>query len=49
MTVFAYLDAGTGSLIVQILVGGFAGAAVFVKYRWHSIRGWFSQRKSADS
>jgi hypothetical protein len=49
MIVFAYLDAGTGSLIAQILAGGIAGAAVFVKYRWHTIRGWFSQRRSADS
>jgi hypothetical protein len=49
MIIFAYLDAGTGSLIAQILAGGIAGAAVFVKYRWHSIKGWFAQRRGVDS
>jgi len=38
--VVAYLDAGTGSLLLQLLVGGFAGAAVFVKYRWGAVKGW---------
>lgn len=31
MTVFAYLDAGTGSLIMQAVVAGAAGIAVFFK------------------
>ena len=36
--VFAYLDPGSGSLILQVLFGGFAGIAAFVKYRWDRIR-----------
>lgn len=28
---FAYLDAGTGSLIVQAIIGVFAGIAVFAR------------------
>jgi hypothetical protein len=35
--VFAYLDAGTGSMIVQIIVGGVAAAAVAVKMFWYKI------------
>ncbi|MBL8777993.1 MAG: hypothetical protein JNK12_18790 [Acidimicrobiales bacterium] len=28
---FAYLDPGTGSIVLQVIVGGFAGLAVFFK------------------
>lgn len=31
---FAYLDAGSGSMILQLLLGGIAGAAVFLKLSW---------------
>lgn len=29
----AYLDAGTGGLLVQMVAGGVAGAYAFVKYK----------------
>jgi len=32
--VLAYLDPGTGSLVLQALVAGFAGLAVAGKYGW---------------
>jgi hypothetical protein len=35
--VFAYLDPGTGSMLVQLLVGGAAAAAVTAKLYWHRI------------
>lgn len=31
----AYLDPGTGSLILQVLLGGIAGVAVAGKMYWH--------------
>lgn len=31
---FAYLDAGSGSMLVQLLLGGIAGAVVFLKLSW---------------
>ena len=34
---FAYLDPGTGSMLVQLLVGGVAAAAVAVKLYWYKI------------
>lgn len=37
--VFAYLDAGSGALILQLIVGGAAGVAAFVRYRWHRLTG----------
>lgn len=37
----AYLDANTGSLLVQLLVGGVAGIALVGKLMWHRIKGFF--------
>jgi hypothetical protein len=37
LAVFAYLDPGTGSMLVQILVGGVAAAAVAVKLYWYRL------------
>ena len=35
--VLAYLDPGTGSMLVQLLVGGVAAAAVAAKLYWYRI------------
>ena len=37
----AYLDANTGSLLIQLLVGGVAGIALVGKLMWHRITGFF--------
>jgi len=42
-TLLAYLDAGSGSMIAQILVGGFAAAGVAIKMYWKKIKGIFSR------
>lgn len=34
--VFAYFDPGSGSILMQALVGGTAGLFVFGKYLWNS-------------
>ncbi len=36
-TLFAYLDAGSGALLVQLLVGGLAGIASFARFRWRKL------------
>jgi hypothetical protein len=36
-TVFAYLDPGSGSMLVQLLVGGVAAAGVALKLYWYKI------------
>ena len=43
--VFAYLDPGTGSMLVQLLVGGVAAAGVAVKLYWHRLLRLFRIRK----
>ena len=42
-TLFAYLDAGSGSMIAQILVGGFAAAGVAIKMYWKKIKNFFGR------
>lgn len=37
----AYLDPGTGSVFMQILLGGLAGLAVAGKLFWQRITGFF--------
>lgn len=34
---WAYLDPGTGSLILQLLLGGAAALAVTIKLWWHRL------------
>ncbi len=46
---FGYLDAGSGALIVQLLVGGLAGIAAFVKFRWRSLRSGNSVSEATTS
>ena len=46
--ILAYIDPGTGSLILQVLIGGLAGAAVFTKYRWGQIRAWFKREQESE-
>ena len=40
----AYLDAGSGSLIVQAVIAGFAGVAVAVKMSWQRLVGKFRRQ-----
>jgi hypothetical protein len=37
----AYLDPGSGSMLVQLLLGGVAGAAVIMKLGWERFRDMF--------
>lgn len=44
---FAYLDPGTGSLIIQFLIGGAAAAAISIKVFWKQIKGFLSKKKDS--
>jgi hypothetical protein len=48
MFTFAYIDAGTGSLLAQLLVGGLAGLATFVKYRWGTVKQLFRRTSNVE-
>lgn len=44
---YAYLDPGTGSMILQILLGGIAGALTFGKFYWKTLKEKFTRKKSS--
>jgi hypothetical protein len=45
--VFAYLDPGTGSMLVQLVVGGLAAIAVTAKFYWRRLLTFLKIRKPA--
>ena len=44
----AYLDPGTGSMLLQIMLGGLAGLGVAAKLYWHRIRAFLGARDAED-
>jgi hypothetical protein len=44
---WAYLDPGTGSMMLQVLLGGIAGAIVVGKLYWYRLREFVTSRFSA--
>ncbi|HEV2771601.1 MAG TPA: hypothetical protein VGV57_02020 [Thermoleophilaceae bacterium] len=46
--VLAYLDPGSGSMIIQILVGGLAAVGVTMKLYWRRIIGIFGRGKKGE-
>lgn len=45
---FAYLDPGSGSMILQLLLGGVAGVVMAVKLYWQSFTKIFKNKKSVE-
>ncbi len=48
LSTLAYLDPGTGSMLLQAIVGGSAGLFVFVRHVWRSFR-YADVKKSTDT
>lgn len=40
----AYIDPGSGSMVLQMVVAALLGAAVTVKLQWRRLRGRFGRR-----
>jgi uncharacterized membrane protein len=45
---YAYLDPGTGSLLLQGLIATIAAGAATVSIYWHKVRSFFSGKDEAD-
>ena len=46
----AYLDPGTGAILLQMLLGGVAGALVILKLYWHRFTSFFRRgRKEPEA
>lgn len=45
---YAYLDPGTGSLLIQEVIGAIAAVGVTLKLYWHKLRVMFSSKKTKN-
>ena len=45
---YAYLDPGTGSLLIQGIIASIAAAAAAARIYWHRIIGLFRSKKPQD-
>jgi len=45
---YAYIDPGTGSIVIQFVTGGVAGVAILARLYWRRLKGVF-KRENADS
>ncbi len=45
MPAHAYLDPGTGGMLLQLLVGAIAGSIVFLRLKWTQVKGFFSRKQ----
>ena len=44
----AYLDPGTGSMLLQVILGGVAAVGVAIKLYWHKLRAAFGMSKKEE-
>jgi hypothetical protein len=45
----AYLDPGTGSMMLQVILGGIAAIGVAIKLYWHKLRVLFGASKKEEA
>ena len=45
----AYLDPGTGSMMLQVILGGIAAVGVAIKLYWHKLRVFFGASKKVEA
>jgi len=43
-----YLDPGSGSFLIQLLIAALLGAAVALRAYWGKIKGWFGIKSKPD-
>jgi len=44
-----YIDPGSGSYVVQLIIAGILGAAFYIKMFWHKIRSFFGGKSKKDN
>lgn len=43
-----YLDPGSGSFLIQLLIAALLGAAIAVRASWSKIKGWFGIKPKTE-
>ena len=46
--VYAYLDPGTGSILIQGLIAGIAATISFLSIYWHKVKAFFGKKKDPN-
>ena len=46
--VHAYIDPGTGTIILQALIGGIVAAGAAVSFYWRKLKSFFSKKKNDE-
>jgi len=46
--VYAYLDPGSGSMLLQLLLGGVAGVVVVFKLYWERLKSFLNRRDTNE-
>lgn len=44
----AYIDLGTGSYIIQLIIGAFLGGALAIKMYWRNLINFFKKKSPKD-
>jgi hypothetical protein len=44
-TFFLYVDPGSGSYLIQIIIASVLGVAFYIKAFWYQIKSFFSRKK----
>lgn len=47
-TPLPYLDPGSGSFLIQLLIAAALGLGIAVRASWSKIKGWFGVKPKAD-
>lgn len=47
-TAFAYIDPGTGSVLIQGIIAAIAAVGVTLKLYWHRVIGFFRRKAAKD-
>jgi hypothetical protein len=47
-TAHAYIDPGTGSIVLQMIIAGIAGGWLTLKLFWHRIKSFFQRKKDSQ-
>ena len=45
----AYLDGGTGSIVLQAIIAALAGGIFYIKVYWKRVKSFFSRKKEIDA
>ena len=48
LSAYSYIDLGSGSYIIQLIIAAFVGITFSLKIYWKKIRALFSKKEKAD-